>query len=112
MFKLHQEVVTREKWHGLVRPLYHANAFAFYVVVQAQVIHFTNVVQPVEVDMIQRETSGVLRGQDKGGAAHTVRDLHDETGCPILLSGKPAIYERLGFCDMGDYSFGTDELRG
>jgi len=39
-----------------------------------------------------------------------VRDLHDQTGCPVLFSGKPKIYERLGIRDMGDFSEVTDQL--
>lgn len=39
-----------------------------------------------------------------------IRDLHDETGCPVLLCGKPPIYEKLGFRRMGDYSEVTDQL--
>jgi len=39
-----------------------------------------------------------------------LRDLHDETGCPLLLCGKPAIYEKLGFRAMGDFSEVTDQL--
>ena len=35
-----------------------------------------------------------------------IRDLHDETGCPILLCGKPRIYDRLGFREV------TDQLAG
>lgn len=40
----------------------------------------------------------------------TIRDLHDETGCPVLLAGKPKLYERLGFRDLGDFSEVTDQL--
>jgi len=40
----------------------------------------------------------------------TVRDLHDETGCPMLFAGKPAIYERLGFRQLGDFNEVTDQL--
>ncbi len=39
-----------------------------------------------------------------------IRDVHDQTGCPILLAGKPAIYRRLGFREMGDYSEVVDQL--
>lgn len=39
-----------------------------------------------------------------------IRDLHDLTGCPVLLCGKPAIYERLGFRSLGDFSEVTDQL--
>lgn len=39
-----------------------------------------------------------------------IRDLHDETGCPILLCGKPAIYSKLGFRQVGDFSEVTDQL--
>lgn len=41
-----------------------------------------------------------------------IRRLHDKTGCPILLSGKPTIYEKLGFRRMGDYAEVTDQLTG
>lgn len=40
----------------------------------------------------------------------TIRDLHDETGCPVLLAGKPKLYERLGFRELGDWSEVTDQL--
>jgi DNA transposition AAA+ family ATPase len=43
-------------------------------------------------------------------ALETLRDLHDETGCPVLFSGKPKLYERLGFRDLGDFSEVTDQL--
>jgi len=45
-------------------------------------------------------------------ALETIRDLHDQTGCPILFAGKPKIYERLGFRDLGDFSEVTDQLAG
>lgn len=38
------------------------------------------------------------------------RDLHDQTGCPVLLAGKPTIYPKLGFRDTGDFSEVTDQL--
>jgi hypothetical protein len=41
-----------------------------------------------------------------------LRDLHDETGCPVLLCGKPAIYGKLGFRSMGEFSEVTDQLAG
>jgi DNA transposition AAA+ family ATPase len=43
-------------------------------------------------------------------ALETLRDLHDETGCPVLLAGKPAVYSKLGFRSLGDYSEVTDQL--
>jgi DNA transposition AAA+ family ATPase len=43
-------------------------------------------------------------------ALELIRDLHDLTGCPVLLCGKPAIYEKLGFRHLGDYSEVTDQL--
>ena len=43
-------------------------------------------------------------------ALETIRDLHDQTGCPVLFCGKPTIYERLGFRVLGDYSEVTDQL--
>jgi hypothetical protein len=39
-----------------------------------------------------------------------IRDLHDQTGCPVLLSGKPAVYSKLGFREIGDFSEVTDQL--
>lgn len=39
-----------------------------------------------------------------------IRDLHDETGCPVLLCGKPAIYEKLGVRHVGEFSLVTDQL--
>ena len=39
-----------------------------------------------------------------------LRDLHDETGCPLPLCGKPAIYEKLGFRSVADFSEVTDQL--
>ncbi len=42
----------------------------------------------------------------------TIRDVHDLTGCPVLLAGKPAIYERVGFRQLGEFSEVTDQLAG
>ena len=39
-----------------------------------------------------------------------IRDLHDQTGCPVLLCGKPTIYANLGFRSLGDFSEVTDQL--
>ncbi len=39
-----------------------------------------------------------------------IRDLHEQTGCPLLLCGKPTIYAKLGFRAMGDFSEVTDQL--
>jgi DNA transposition AAA+ family ATPase len=39
-----------------------------------------------------------------------IRDLHDQTGCPVLLCGKPAIYAKLGLREVGDFSEVTDQL--
>jgi len=39
-----------------------------------------------------------------------IRDLHDQTGCPVLLCGKPTIYAKLGFRKLGDFSEVTDQL--
>ncbi len=39
-----------------------------------------------------------------------IRDLHDKTGCPVLLAGKPMIFARLGFREVGDFSEVTDQL--
>ena len=43
-------------------------------------------------------------------ALEMIRQLHDQTGCPILLCGKPKIYQRLGFREVGDFSEVTDQL--
>ncbi len=43
-------------------------------------------------------------------ALETIRDLHDRTDCPILFSGKPKIYERLGIRELGEFSEVTDQL--
>ncbi len=39
-----------------------------------------------------------------------LRELHDRTGCGPLLCGKPAIYQKLGFRDVGDFREVTDQL--
>ena len=39
-----------------------------------------------------------------------IRDLHDQTGCPVLLCGKPLVYAKLGFRRAGDFSEVTDQL--
>ena len=39
-----------------------------------------------------------------------IRDLHDQTGCPVLLCGKPKIYERLGLRQVGEWTEITDQL--
>jgi DNA transposition AAA+ family ATPase len=44
-------------------------------------------------------------------ALEWIRDVHDETGCPVLLVGKPAIYQRLGLREMGSYREVTDQFR-
>ncbi|GJM25072.1 MAG: hypothetical protein DHS20C16_14870 [Phycisphaerae bacterium] len=41
-----------------------------------------------------------------------IRDIHDKTGCPILLAGKPTVYQRLGFRDTGDFCEVLDQLSG
>jgi len=41
-----------------------------------------------------------------------IRDLHDQTDCPVLFAGKPKIYERLGFRDMGEFKEVTDQISG
>ncbi len=43
-------------------------------------------------------------------ALEFIRDLHDETGCPVLLAGKPAIYEKFGFRQTGGYREIVDQL--
>ena len=43
-------------------------------------------------------------------AIEAVRDLHDATGCGVLFSGKPKVYERLGFRALGEFSEVTDQL--
>ncbi len=40
----------------------------------------------------------------------SIRDLHDNTGCPILFAGKPAIYERLGFRHVDDFAERLDQM--
>lgn len=39
-----------------------------------------------------------------------IRDTHDLTGCPVLLCGKPKVYEKLGFRETDDFSEVTDQL--
>ena len=39
-----------------------------------------------------------------------IRELHDATGCGVLLLGKPTIYQKLGFRDVGDFRKVTDQL--
>jgi hypothetical protein len=41
-----------------------------------------------------------------------IRDLHDRTGCPVLLCGKPEIYTRLGIREVGEFKTVTDQLAG
>jgi DNA transposition AAA+ family ATPase len=41
-----------------------------------------------------------------------IRDLHDVTGCAVILAGKPTIYERLGFREAGDFKEVVDQLAG
>lgn len=41
-----------------------------------------------------------------------IREIHDRTGCPVLLAGKPAIFAKLGFRRLGDFSEVTDQLAG
>ncbi len=43
-------------------------------------------------------------------ALEMIRDLHDKTGCPVLLAGKPMIFAKLGFREVGDFSEVTDQL--
>jgi DNA transposition AAA+ family ATPase len=43
-------------------------------------------------------------------AIEWVRDVHDQTGCPVLFVGKPAIYQKLGFREMDNYREVTDQL--
>lgn len=45
-------------------------------------------------------------------ALETIRDVHDLTGCPVLLAGKPTVYERVGFRSLGDFNSVTDQLAG
>ena len=45
-------------------------------------------------------------------ALEWVRDLHDQTGCPVLFSGKPRIYEKLGFRYADGFNEVTDQLAG
>ena len=46
----------------------------------------------------------------KSDAIESIRGLHDATGVGILFSGKPKIYERLGFRALGEFSEVTDQL--
>jgi hypothetical protein len=39
-----------------------------------------------------------------------IRDPHDQTGCPVLLCGKPKIFAKLGLRQIGDFSEVTDPL--
>jgi DNA transposition AAA+ family ATPase len=41
-----------------------------------------------------------------------LRDLHDETGCPMLFAGKDKIYEKLGFRKVGERREVLDQLAG
>lgn len=41
-----------------------------------------------------------------------IRQLHDATGCPVLLAGKPKIYEHLGLREMGNFSETLDQMAG
>ena len=41
-----------------------------------------------------------------------IRDLHDITGCPILLAGKPTVYQKLGFRETGSFCEVVDQLSG
>ena len=43
-------------------------------------------------------------------ALEMLRDLHDQTGCPMLLCGKPAIYPRLCIRTIGDYHEVIDQF--
>ena len=43
-------------------------------------------------------------------ALEGLRDLHDETGCGIILCGKPKIYDMLRFRDVGDFREVMDQL--
>jgi len=45
-------------------------------------------------------------------ALEMIRQLHDETGCPILFAGKPAVYEHLGLRHLGDFSEKLDQMAG
>ncbi len=42
----------------------------------------------------------------------TIRQIHDATGCPVLFSGKPRIYEHLGLREVGGFSERLDQLCG
>ncbi len=39
-----------------------------------------------------------------------IERVHYQTGCPVLLCGKPAIYAKLGFREVGGFSEVTDQL--
>ena len=45
-------------------------------------------------------------------ALEMIRQLHDATGCPVLFSGKPAIYEHLGLRQLGEFSEKLDQMAG
>ena len=45
-------------------------------------------------------------------ALEMIRQLHDATGCPVLFSGKPAVYEHLGLRDLGAFSEKLDQMAG
>jgi len=47
-------------------------------------------------------------------ALEMIRHLHDATGCPVLFSGKPKIYEHLGFRQVREAAFSEklDQMAG
>lgn len=57
-----------------------------------------------------RDVFITLDGDDLSRCFAFTADRHDETGCLVLLAGKPPIYEKLGFRRVGDYSEVTDQL--
>ncbi len=43
-------------------------------------------------------------------ALEFIRDFHDATGCGVLLAGKPVIYQKFGYREIGSYTEVTDQL--
>lgn len=75
----------------------------FDVVFRRVVVTLSNTKKMLMFDEVERASYRTLE---------MIRDLHDKTGCPILLCGKPAIYQKLGFRQAGDFSEVTDQLAG
>ena len=41
-----------------------------------------------------------------------IREMYDESGCAVFMAGKPVIYERLGYREVGTYREVTDQFAG